>query len=315
MTEDFAQNASRHFFLRKPERFELDEIDPAELNDEEIRLAFSVFKGTLDEIVGAAQAFYIMSMAAVIDSQFNRLFVSNILRTKANFIRAGREITDEDIRQEARNRTIKEWEERENHDEILLQEASHRLIDLSSNTPELIAESNNAILRQSSVMLWSATETLLRDYLRISINRQPTLSKKLFESDETKRYWNARDLTIDVIQNANFNLQQSMGDAMIEINAMISLKSIKAAYSVVFPAEGLMKALKSQTTYNLFTLRNLVAHRNGLVDAKYLSETSFAVELGKKINISPAQFEELYMAAKSIGIELFKNATTIKVAV
>jgi hypothetical protein len=273
-----------------------------------MQLAFIVFKATLNEIVGAAQAFYIMSMSAVIESQFKHIFMTNRLRVMGDFIGTEKDGVHDEIEHEARSRTLEEWRNLESHDEKLLQEASHRLLELASNTPELVADSNNAILRQSCVMLWSATENLLREYFRITVNRQPMLSKQLFESEEAKRYWNSRDLTIDVIQSADFNLQQCMGDALLEINSMISLKSIKTAYSVIYTADRLMKILKSQATYNLFALRNLVAHRNGLVDAKFLSETSFSAKLGEKFNISPVHFEELYLAAKSIGIELIKQA-------
>jgi hypothetical protein len=100
-----------------------------------------------------------------------------------------------------------------------------------------------------------------------------------------------------------------MGDVLLEINPMISLKSIKTAYAIICSSgEDLMKTLKSQAIYNLFALRNLVAHKSGIVDEKFLLETNFSFALGEKITIRPSDFEELYMAAKAIGVNLFECA-------
>ena len=227
------------------------------------------------------------------------------VRIRAEYYRKNKEPGDNEIQDEAKLRTLEEMDSTDFKDGVI-QEISRRLLELSAHTPDVVADSNNAILRQSSVMLWSGTENLLREYFRITINRHPNYSQKLFVSDEAKRYWNSRDLTIDVIQSAGFNLQNCMGDALLEMNSMISLKSIKAAYSVICPNDNLLKALKSQATYNLFALRNLVAHRNGVIDAKFLSETSYLAEIGEKIIVTPSHFDELYMAAKIIGTELFK---------
>lgn len=309
-TENKEQQAQEQFFMRKPKRFRLDEIEESELSDEDIRLAFAVFKATLDEIVGAVQAFYKMASAAVVNAHFNQVMMANALQVKLEFIRGNKGDNDEEIFREARQRAKKEMDNiSEEREEDFVQQAADQLLTLSKSLPEVIVDSNNAILRQSSVMLWSATENLLREFFRISLNRQPFLSKQLFDHDEAKRYWNVRDLTIDVIQGVNFDMQQSMGDILLEINPMISLKSIKAAYIVICNCnEELLTALKSKATYNLFALRNLVAHRNGIVDAKFLSETGFTVARGEKITINPSLFEDLYMAARTIGLRLFECA-------
>ena len=305
-TGNYKDQALTQFFMRKPARFKLDEIEESKLPDEEMLLAFAVFKSTLNEIVGAVQAFYNMAMAGAIDARFNRILMANRLRAMAKFTGTDKEKDDEEINREALKQTHAEWS-LDGLDEELLQQVAHNLMHLSDNVPDLIAESNNAILRQSSVMLWGATENLLREYFRVSVNRKPVLSKHLFESEEAKRFWNVRDLTIDVIQGAGFDLGKCMGDVLIEINPMINLKSIKAAYAVICGnSENLKRLLKDKATYDLFALRNLVAHRNGLVDAKFLSETSFTIELNEKVIINPALFEKLYMAAKDIGVELFQ---------
>lgn len=306
-SKNYEEQAEECFFMREPKHFSLDEIDASRIDEEEMQLAFSVFKDTLREIVFAVQAFFNMTLSATLESRFERMLMANMLRIRAEFYRKNKEPGENEIQDEARLRTL---EEMDNADfkVAALEETARRLLELSAHTPDVVSNSNNAILRQSSVMLWSGTENLLREYFRITINRHPNFAQKLFTSDEAKRYWSSKDLTIDVIHSAGFNLQNCMGDTLLEMNSMISLKSIKAGYTVICPNDNLLKILKSKSTYNLFALRNLVAHRNGVVDAQFLSETSYLAEVGEKIIVTPSHFDELYMAAKNIGIELFKYA-------
>lgn len=124
--------------------------------------------------------------------------------------------------------------------------------------------------------------------------------------DESKRYWNSRDLSLELMESAGFDLKDCMGDLMLEINSMINLKSLKAGYSAISDNDkGLMKALKSKETHKLFTLRNLVAHRSGFIDDKFLAESSFSGNIGEKINITPSEFENIYKASKSIALALY----------
>ncbi|MGA7181451.1 MAG: hypothetical protein WBX11_17950 [Thiobacillaceae bacterium] len=314
-SETDLQKAEKLFFLKPPKCFALEEIDEALISDEEIRSVFAVFKSTLIEVTRVIQVFYNMAMSATIDDELNRLFISTLLKTKAEFLRAkaadldGVEIPDdEELRAEAGRRTVEEWQSTERGDE-LLQKASARLVSQWKSTPELIADTNSAALRQSSVMLWSACENLLREFFRILLNREPALATSLFKNDETKRLWNPRDFSLDLIEAVNFNVQHSMGNILLDINPMISLKAFKAGFSVLANGdEVLSKTLKSTEIHNLFALRNLIAHRNGFIDQQFLSESSFIGTAGEKIKLEPIHFEQAYMAAKSIGVAVHQHA-------
>ncbi|MBD3811954.1 MAG: hypothetical protein IE917_06975 [Betaproteobacteria bacterium] len=299
------QRAETKFFMRLPKNFGLDEIDESSLPDDDTRLAFAAFKSALIEVRRLVQVFYNMAMAAVIDNEF----ASTYLKTKADSIGTNWENNEPAIEEEARRRREEAMDSKE-HRDALLEKVARRLINLSESVPELVAHTNDAALRQSAVMLWSASESLLREYFRLAVNNQPDLAVKLFKHDETKRLWNLRDLSLELIEEVQFDLQECMGDVLLEINPMISLKAIKAAFSVISNSDAtLTKTLKSTETYSLFALRNLVAHRNGIVDKKFLSETDIAGSAGEKIKLTPAHFETMYVAAKAIGLTLYQYAS------
>jgi len=306
--ETHLQKAERLFFMRQPKNFGLDEIDESTFPDEDTRVAFAAFKSTLIEVTRVVQVFYNMAMAATLDTNF----VSTYLRTKADSIGTSWEDNESAIHDEARRRS-RDAIDSKDHRDALLEAVSKRLISLSESVPELVADTNDAALRQSSVMLWSASESLLREYFRLSVNSQPALAVKLFKYEETKRIWNPRDFSLELIEGVRFDLQKCMGDLLLEINPMISLKAIKAAFLVVANCdEVLTKTLKSTETYNLFALRNLVAHRNGIVDKKFLSESSLTGNVGERITLAPIHFEDMYMAAKAIGLALYEYASRNK---
>ena len=76
-SKDYEKLAGERFFMREPEHFALDEIDDSKISDEELRLAFCVFKETLREIIFAVQAFFNMTISATLESRFERMFMAN----------------------------------------------------------------------------------------------------------------------------------------------------------------------------------------------------------------------------------------------
>lgn len=305
MTTDNAyQRASELFVVRQKACFKLDEIDETTLDDE-LRPVFSAFKSTLKETALAMQAFFNMAFAATLDAKFNDLFRKNQLEVYANYLEAGKEGLTEEIRAEAVRLTKNEMDSLP--DEVLQTIAAERLLGLSDSWSRLVLAPNYAMLRQSCVMLWSACESLLRECFRLFINLHPSCATEIFSADETKKIWSSRDFSLELIEGAGFDLKNCMGDLLLEINPMINLRAIKAGFSVLSRQnEGVEKALKAQSTYDLFALRNLVAHRNGIVDEKFASESRFLSAVGEKVALSPADFEEMYLAAKSIALSVYE---------
>lgn len=293
------------FVVRQKACFRTEEIDESIIPDSELRQAFSVFKATLKETALAMQSLFNMSFASTLDAKFNELLTKNRLEVYAQFIRKGKADASEEIWAEALE--ITHLQMKSLSDDELRESAAERLLKLSDSWSDLVAEPNTVMLRQSCVMLWSACESLLRECFRVLVNRDPSLATQLFASEETKKIWSSRDFSLELIERAAFDLKNCMGDVLLEINPMINLRAIRAGYSVLSKQDqGVVKVLKSQPTYDLFTMRNLVAHRNGFVDEKFVSESRFAPVVGDRILFRPSDFEDMHAAAKSIAVALFE---------
>lgn len=266
---------------------------------------FSAFRASLVEVTRVAQAFFVMAMAAVSGEKQRHLFVTHSIRIKADFMENGRAEDESAIRSEVERKVREDWAAWSDSEEFMVAIAE-KLLNLSKEIPELVSETNVAILRQSAVMLWSACESLVREYFRIRLNDDPSLALAVFSDDEAKKFWSSRDFSLEAVERVGFSLQRCMGDLLLEINSMISLKAMKAGLRVVTANNcEVMKALKSEDTHWLFQLRNLVAHRNGVVDEHFLMESRHIGKVGDRLVLAPTDFEKMYSAAKTVALALF----------
>jgi hypothetical protein len=157
-------------------------------------------------------------------------------------------------------------------------------------------------------MTWSCTESLLREFFRISLNQNPQLANAVIESQESGKYWKKNGITAEVLKAYGYNVSTHMGDVLLEINPMISFGAICAGYKVVcHENESVHKAISSKSFYRLYKLRNLIAHRSGVVDQEFVASTGETAKLGAKFDVSPALFREMFLASKTVAVRLYER--------
>lgn len=128
---------------------------------------------------------------------------------------------------------------------------------------------NRSTLSQSVVIIWSVTESLIRDVIKERLNSDRSLAIDFFKSNETNPYWQRKQLTIEHLEEFGFDLTEKLGDVALSINACNSLAPMKSAFEFVLGKNSeSYSALKSPGFYKLYKLRNVIAHRNGMVGRK-----------------------------------------------
>ena len=210
------------------------------------------------------------------------------------------------MNEEAKKRTDKQIKEEGFPEEDILNQVASTLNELEHD--QVIEISNYSVLRQSIVIIWSATESLIRDVIRTLLNQDIELANKFFESNDTKPYWNKKNITYDHLLKNNFNIKENMGDVALEINSCSNLNTMKSAFLCLFGHESKpYVSIKEKSLFLLYKLRNVIAHRNGIADEKYKLETGFDGQVGERIKVMPDDFTENYLASKKLALSLFQE--------
>lgn len=165
---------------------------------------------------------------------------------------------------------------------------------------------------------WTAFEVLCADTWRILVNHLPgEVRAKINASSST----NKKQPKEETNTTPKIDPMQDFGGAMIEADRVTfqTLPNIKENYRLaighdevqrifVQTGEGYVKALAA--------VRNLLAHKSGTVDGKFLEEVHHFSELSKReknkrLELDGGLVAKLRMAAIECGSELLKKANSI----
>ena len=103
-----------------------------------------------------------------------------------------------------------------------------------------------------------------------------------------------------------------MGDIALEINPCSNIASIRSAFQLILqPESKCHEAINSRELYLLYKLRNIIAHRNAIVDKKYKDETGTNAKIGERLVIRPSDFSKHYLTSKSLAYALLNDASLI----
>jgi Mg2+ and Co2+ transporter CorA len=153
---------------------------------------------------------------------------------------------------------------------------------------------------------------MLRDILRHALNNDPNLAASFFDSPITAKYWSKKQITFDHIRSYGFDASRKMGDIAIEINPCSNIASIRSAFQLLLNQElNCHEEINSKEFYRLYKLRNIIAHRNGVVDKQYKDETGADAEIGERLIVSPNDFSKHYLTSKKLAYALLKDISVI----
>jgi hypothetical protein len=177
--------------------------------------------------------------------------------------------------------------------------AVHESKNVSSAVSELHA--------QGIVLIWSAFEVLARDLFVFCLNRKPELVGKIIQNESTKRLFQLKGLDFELLSQHRFDVSHAMGDILVQIHDLGNLAAMKACFTALFPNEAALRdSLSGSDLWLLSQRRNLIVHRRGIIDMKYLDSTGETLPLGSLIRIRSSDIKQSLDTVCSVGASLIK---------
>ena len=168
------------------------------------------------------------------------------------------------------------------------------------------------LLRQGTVLTWSALEVLAQDLFVAVLNARPALTVSLIKAETARRYFSFRELSIEVLAEVGFNVSDKMGEMFARERSIDNVAGMKAAFLSIAPdCPRLRDALAERELWTLNQRRNLIVHRRGLVDAVYIANTGDVTPVGSQLRISPTDLERYIVLVSNTGIELLAACTSL----
>jgi len=173
-------------------------------------------------------------------------------------------------------------------------------------------EATGHILRQCTVLTWSAFEVLTSDLFVLLMNSNPKLSALLLKDERTKKLYQAKEFVV-ALEEYDYDLSRSMGDVLLRQCRMDNLETIRATYDVLFSRdEALHSALCDLQLWRLYKTRNLIVHRAAVVDEMFIKSTGSDMKVGTSLRITSQQLEDFIVLVGKAGIELLNAASRIQ---
>ena len=175
-----------------------------------------------------------------------------------------------------------------------------------------VASAVSELHGQGIVLVWSAFEVLVRDLFVFCLNSKPLLVTLLMKSEPTKRLFQVKGLDFQVLSEYDFDVSRAMGDILVQIHDLGNLPAMKVCFETLFPDDAeLRESLGQKELWLLNQRRNLIVHRRGIIDQKYLDTTGEALCLGAQVNISSADVGQSLDTVCTAGLSLMKSCAGI----
>lgn len=295
-----------NFFLQSSKVHRFEEYEADRLSNEDLRKSFIAYRENMVEVLKVVQSSFKLMVHAKLAEEANSIHMQNRMLSYADAIEGGYEEDKVKIEEDASKKTKKQIESEGFDDERIINYVEDKLSKLENDST--IRISSFATLRQSIVIIWSATESLLRDVFSATLNSDNDLAARFFESSETNRYWSSKQISYEHIKGFGFNLNSKMGDVALEINGCSNQQSLLVAYGFLFGRDSeIYKNIRSRNFFILYKLRNIIAHRNGIVDEKYKRETQCNDEIGDRVKVLPENSTECYSVSKNVAYSLLQE--------
>lgn len=148
------------------------------------------------------------------------------------------------------------------------------------------------LLRQTTVLVWTAIEVLIRDVVTLKINQHPEfLSKEQL-----------RSVPFEFLEEHNYNLNNRLGYIYSKNIDWSNYGMIQKSLEIFHVDLG--ASLKSNSIWKLNQRRHLIVHNKGVVDSQYLDSTDDELPVGSELLITPKDFQLHLSDVKLAGIEI-----------
>jgi hypothetical protein len=165
----------------------------------------------------------------------------------------------------------------------------------------------SALFASIIILGYAALETLASDLWVIAVNQKPELAANYTEKNPDKQ------ITLDVLKKYNFDLSGVMGHVLKDANRVNfkSLDNIRKAYKDAFKAQLDAAFVPYDDIRHAEKTRHLLAHRGGLIDAKFKEEMAGFegygdLEIGKHLLLTGTLVQKHLSTMVQCGIALFR---------
>jgi hypothetical protein len=264
------------------------------------------FKANLRSAFRVGDIPFQLAQTAVLQKRYTQLLIAEKIRCRTKVERG--QITEPEVDKEA-NRCASESMSQELSDKSIIERhADETLNNLDNHLKDPdFKTSAQELLRQVLVMTWSAFEILVNDTLRTLLNSKPSIIKAFADNRPYRDFLSARML-MDALEESKFNLSDSIGDVFCDVVNLDSLEKIRDAIHIGLTSPTVDIALKDERLWKISQQRNLVVHRRGLIDTKYLSKTSDDGSIAKPLVLDRYYIEASLMFIRDCGCVTLKAA-------
>ena len=167
-----------------------------------------------------------------------------------------------------------------------------------------VKQASDELLRQGIVLVWAAFEVLSRDLFVEYLDRKPDCALRIVNDPSTKRLFEFKGLSLDLLAEHEYDLSHSMGKVFSSFHDLANLTAIKNVFNTLFPDNvKLREALDSRELWSLSQRRNLIVHKRAIVDEKYLQNIKGDAPIGSQITIVPDDIENSLELVRGVGKE------------
>lgn len=162
---------------------------------------------------------------------------------------------------------------------------------------------------QAAVMLWVSLEVLASDLFICMLNLNPKLVSTLHKDEQLRKSFDLKSVPLEILIERGFDLSKRMGDLLIERHAVDTIPTMKQVYSALQPMnQALRDTLSSPRLWQLWQRRNLIAHRRGVADERYIKRTKEDIEPGTRIDVTIDELVEYFAVVRDAGAQMFEVA-------
>jgi len=185
-----------------------------------------------------------------------------------------------------------------------------RLAALKEETDSLAAA--RELTRQGVVLIWSAFEVLARDIFIDLLNQYPSLADRLLANAAGRKRFTVEKIDWQTLSSFGFNLSSNLGTLLAQRADLDDIQTIRDAFGALFPNAGKCnQSLADYRLWHLYQTRNLIVHRRGVVDQRYIDNTGTTLPIGTHMWITPAEIENFFGAVVAAGEEIVGEVTNV----
>lgn len=169
------------------------------------------------------------------------------------------------------------------------------------------------ILRQGTVLTWSAFEVFFKNFITQLLNDKPELIIELVNNSKTSSKFQLKKIDLLKLAEFNFNVSESIGTIFFENINFSNLSIIRDILSVVFPNNDLLRKYISESNmWNLNQGRHCIVHNFGNIDSDYINNTVSKAKIGTKLVVTPNELENQLLAIRDTVSEILNSVVKLK---